>query len=63
MEGKGGTSGPDLTHEAQRHADMNWHIAHLKDPAKLSPGSDMPPFDSLSPQELESLAAYLATRE
>lgn len=63
MEGKGGISGPDLTHEAQRHADPQWHIAHLKDPAKMSPGSDMPSFDTLTPGELEALAAYLSTRE
>jgi mono/diheme cytochrome c family protein len=62
MEGKGGIAGPDLTHEAQRHADTRWHIEHLKDPAKLSPGSDMPPFDYLTPAELRALASYLVTR-
>lgn len=63
MEGKGGPSGPDLTHEALRHADMDWHIRHLKDPQKVSPGSGMPPFDSLEAAELNALAAYLATRK
>jgi uncharacterized membrane protein/cytochrome c2 len=63
MDGKGGISGPDLTHEARRHADMDWHIAHLKDPQKMKPGSDMPPFDSLPPNDLKALAAYLVTRK
>jgi uncharacterized membrane protein len=63
MEGKGGTSGPDLTHEARRHSDIAWHIAHLKDPQKIKPDSDMPPFDTLPADELKALAAYLATRK
>jgi cbb3-type cytochrome oxidase cytochrome c subunit len=63
MNGKGGKAGPDLTHEARRHADIEWHIQHLKDPQKMKPGSDMPPFDNLSPQDLKALAAYLATRK
>ena len=63
MDGKGGVSGPDLTHEAQRHAEIDWHIQHLRDPQKMKPDSDMPPFDSLSPAELRALAAFLATRK
>ncbi len=63
MEGKGGTSGPDLTHEAQRHADIQWQIEHLKNPQKMKPNSDMPPFDHLSAAELKALAAYLVTRK
>jgi mono/diheme cytochrome c family protein len=63
MDGKGGISGPDLTHEARRHSDIAWHIAHLKDPQKMKPGSDMPPFDTLPPADLKALAAYLATRK
>jgi uncharacterized membrane protein len=63
MNGKGGKAGPELTHEAQRHADVDWHIRHLNDPAKVKPGSDMPPFDYLSPRDLKALAAYLSTRK
>ena len=63
MEGKGGQSGPELTHEAQRHADIKWQIEHLKNPEKMKPGSGMPPFDYLKPTELEALGAYLATRK
>jgi mono/diheme cytochrome c family protein len=63
MEGKGGIAGPDLTHEARRHADVDWHIRHLKDPTILKADADMPPFDDLSPAELKALASYLATRK
>ena len=63
MDGKGGQAGPELTHEAQRHSDLDWHMAHLKDPQKVTPGSDMPPFDNLSREELKALAAYLSTRK
>jgi nitric oxide reductase subunit C len=62
MQGSGGTTGPDLTHEAQRHADVAWQIEHLKDPAKVSPGSTMPSFAKLKPEELQALGSYLATR-
>ncbi len=63
MNGKGGISGPDLTHEAQRNSDMDWQIRHLKDPAILKKDADMPSFDDLSPEELKSLAAFLVTRK
>lgn len=63
MNGAGGRVGPDLTHEAQRHNDLDWHIKHLKDPSILKPNPDMPAFDYLKPEELEALAAYLSTRK
>lgn len=63
MEGKGGTVGPDLTHEAQRHADVAWQVEHLKDPTKVSPGSTMPSYAKLSSEELSALGSYLAARK
>ncbi|HEY3268866.1 MAG TPA: DUF2231 domain-containing protein [Armatimonadota bacterium] len=62
MDGKGGMRGPDLTHEAARHADVAWHIRHLKAPDAVHPGSAMPPYDRLTPAELEALSHFLATR-
>ncbi|MFQ5612965.1 MAG: cbb3-type cytochrome c oxidase subunit II [Anaerolineae bacterium] len=55
--------GPDLAHVASRPygAVKEWHIAHLKDPSLVSPGSLMPAFDHLPEAELEALAAYLLT--
>jgi cytochrome c2 len=63
MDGKGGTTGPDLTHEARHHADIAWQIRHLKDPSEVSPGSTMPSYAKLKPEELKALAAYLVTRK
>lgn len=55
--------GPDLAHVASRPygAVKEWHIAHLKDPQSVSPGSIMPSFAHLPEDELEALAAYLLT--
>lgn len=63
MAGDGARMGPDLTHEARRHADIAWQTAHLKDPAKIHPGSGMPSFADLPPEELNALASFLATRK
>jgi cytochrome c2 len=62
-EGKGSAIGPDLTHEARRHADIAWQIGHLQHPDKVHPGSTMPHYDNLKPEELRALAAFLVTRE
>jgi mono/diheme cytochrome c family protein len=62
LNGSGGHSGPDLSHEARRHADVAWHVAHLKDPSKYKADSGMPPFSDLPASQLQALAAFLATR-
>ncbi len=55
--------GPDLAHVASRPygAVKEWHVAHLKDPQLVSPGSIMPSFAHLPEDELEALAEYLLT--
>ncbi len=53
---------PDLTHEGQRNASIDWQITNLRDHHRLYPNSSMPDYDSLSPKELRELASYLATR-
>lgn len=56
--------GPDLTHVASRQgigSNRDWHILHLKNPRAVSPGSLMPSYDYLSPEELEAVTAYLLT--
>ncbi|HEY3413132.1 MAG TPA: DUF2231 domain-containing protein [Armatimonadota bacterium] len=63
MDGLGGTVGPDLTHEARRHDTVEWHIAHLTNPSAVHPGSMMPSFSRLKPEELKALSAYLASRK
>lgn len=62
MNGVGASLGPDLTHEGEHQPDLHWQIEHLKNPAKISPGSLMPSFARLKPDELKALAAYLVTR-
>ncbi|HLK61029.1 MAG TPA: c-type cytochrome [Chthonomonadaceae bacterium] len=61
MNGQGGDAGPDLTHEAQRHSDAAWQIEHLKAPQKVHPGSTMPSYASLPPDQLSALASYLVS--
>ncbi|HEY3332608.1 MAG TPA: DUF2231 domain-containing protein [Capsulimonadaceae bacterium] len=58
---EGGSRGPDLTHEGSDISDVNWHIEHIKDPAKMNPGSSMPPYSSLTQPQLAALAAYLVS--
>ena len=59
IRGVGGTSGPDLSHVGSRRADLDWHIAHLKDPAGMVPDSPMPSYSHLDMAELEVLAGYM----
>ncbi|HZT43313.1 MAG TPA: DUF2231 domain-containing protein [Chthonomonadaceae bacterium] len=63
FNGAGGNTGPDLTHESLRHSDLDWQIAHLKDPARMSPGSFMPSYARLTPDQLKALASFLVTRK
>ncbi|HLV80710.1 MAG TPA: DUF2231 domain-containing protein [Chthonomonadaceae bacterium] len=63
LNGAGGAGGPDLTHESQRNASLDWQIAHLKNPSQVSPGSFMPSYARLSPDQLKTLAAFLITRK
>lgn len=62
IDGVGADVGPDLSTEGLRRPDIAWQIEHLKDPTKSNPGSGMPGFPDLKPDELEALAAYLVTR-
>ena len=55
--------GPELTHEAANHADIEWQVGHLKEPARFTPGSSMPGYPQLSPDDLHALAEYMASRD
>ena len=63
MGSKGGTSAVNLTRAGLLHDDINWQIEHLKDPAKMKPGSTMPAYNELKPEELKALAVYLVSRK
>jgi ubiquinol-cytochrome c reductase cytochrome b subunit len=58
LNGEGGKTGPVLNGVHLRH-DRTWVKDHFADPEKLSPGSGMPPFDNLTPQDLDSLTDYV----
>jgi len=61
MNGLGGVSGPDLTHIGSQRPDVDWHVAHLKDPGSAVADSAMPDFSHLNETELNDLANYLIT--
>lgn len=63
INGVGGRMAPDLTHEGTKRPDMDWQIAHLKDPAKMKPGSSMPGYATTSPDTLKAVAAYLVSQK
>lgn len=71
INGRGGTIGPDLTYVGDKAAEQYeygrlngqrttfaWHVAHLKDPRALVPGTVMPNFQ-LSTNEAQSLAMLI----
>jgi ubiquinol-cytochrome c reductase cytochrome b subunit len=57
INGSGMSIGPQLNGVAKRRS-QDWVARHFADPAKVSPGSMMPPY-RLSPQDLDNLTAYL----
>jgi menaquinol-cytochrome c reductase cytochrome b/c subunit len=59
--GSGGSNlgAPDLTSIGARIPSKAFHIAHLKCPSCVNPGSPMPPFASLGEARLEQLATFL----
>lgn len=61
IDGAGGRGGPDLSHEGSKRSDIAWQVAHLKNPSKMKPGSDMPPYDTLSDADLNAIAQYVVS--
>lgn len=55
--------GPDLSHAASRPygASKVWQITHLQAPRSIRPGSLMPAYAHLPPEDLNALAEYLLT--
>lgn len=50
--------GPDLTQMPPDHRNAGWLVPHFKDPAKIVPGSSMPPVQ-LTDAQLNSLSAFV----
>ncbi len=61
INGIGGTSGPSLTNVGRNGKDVEWHVKHLRNPRSVVPNSAMPPYASMTDDDLKSLAAYLVT--
>lgn len=59
ISGAGGKAGPDLTHAGTLRPDRDWQIRHLVKPDSMVPGSTMPAYAQLKPDELKALAEYL----
>jgi mono/diheme cytochrome c family protein len=63
INGKGGTSGPDLTKVAAdpKHT-TKWLEQQVKNPKVNTPESNMPPFgDKIKGKDLSNLVAYLSS--
>jgi mono/diheme cytochrome c family protein len=62
VEGDGGTDGPDLTAIGSEH-DAATLRRWIVDPELVDPDAEMPSFgDRLSPEQLDAIAGYLASR-
>jgi len=59
LNGEGGKVGPDLTTEGARGRTDEWLIGHFKDPSAYVHGSVMPPFKSLTDEQLQALTRFL----
>lgn len=58
VNGEGTQLGPDLDEVSIRHP-REWIEAHFRDPAKMSPGSPMPPF-AFSDKDMERMIRFLS---
>ena len=61
INGSGGSTGPDLSHEGRKGRSRQWLKAQIRNPESHFPNSIMPSFSSLSDQEVEHLVDYLIT--
>lgn len=56
---KGGTVGPNLTHVGSAR-DRRFLEQVIREPAKVHPGTAMPPYDTFSKKQIDSLVDYLS---
>jgi nitric oxide reductase subunit C len=57
---KGGTMGPDLTHEGSKR-DALWIEKQIRDPKSHDPNTAMPPFPQITEGEIKVLIGYLTS--
>jgi ubiquinol-cytochrome c reductase cytochrome b subunit len=59
INGQGGAVGPDLSNEGSKGRSADWLAAQIRNPKAHDAASIMPPYPSLSQQQLADLVAYL----
>ncbi len=59
IDGQGGTAGPDLSGEANKGRSADWLAAQMRNAKANNASSIMPPYPSLSQEQVESLVAYM----
>ena len=59
IHGVGGKAGPDISKTGLSHPEREWQLEHLRKPASKTPGSTMPGYDYLKPDELKALTEYM----
>jgi menaquinol-cytochrome c reductase cytochrome b/c subunit len=57
--GGGFPGAPDLTAEGTKGRGIQWQIDHLRNPAEVVPGSQMPSFAALTDEQLRQIAVFL----
>ena len=60
VRGAGGAGGPDLT-RIGRERDQAWLKGFIPNASVTNASSEMPPYDTLAPEDLDALVAYLRT--
>ena len=59
INGEGGSVGPDLSNEGKRGRSREWLTKQIRNPKAHVPTSLMPPFTSLSDQQVDYIVDYL----
>jgi ubiquinol-cytochrome c reductase cytochrome b subunit len=59
IEGEGGKTGPDLSHEAKSGHSSQWLMTQIADPHKHDPSTIMPAHKSLTQPQLKALADFI----
>ena len=59
INGQGGPAGPDLSDEANKGRSADWLAAQIRDAKAHNANSIMPPYPSLSQEQVKSMVAYM----
>jgi mono/diheme cytochrome c family protein len=60
QNGAKGDSGPDLTHDYQKHGDPGWYVGLIRSPKSVNPSATMPGFPNLSQAQLQAIGTFLS---